>query len=93
MITLADVIKQARVGRYTQKEMAICLDMSQPNYANIENGFTTPDAKTLLMIARLLGVDLNKLAAGVDIMSCYHKIDEHRKQKALNAQRKLENAG
>ena len=84
---IADAIKAARVGKFTQVEMAQSLGMSQPNYANIENGFSTPDAPTLLKIARILNIDLNKLAAEFDVIAHYKAVDLYRKAKAERAQR------
>lgn len=86
-MTLSQTIKAARVGRYSQVEMAMCLGMSQPAYSNIENGITEPSASVLFTLSRILGLDMSVFVARVDVLPLHALITQHRAAKAANAQR------
>jgi len=87
-MTLAATIKAARVGRYSQTEVAMILGLSQPSYSNIENGITEPSATTLFTLCRVLGIDLSPFIARVDVLPYLTQVTQHRADKAQRAQRR-----
>lgn len=56
-MNLGERIKQLRLDKgYTQREVAEKLGVSQPNYAQYENGRRNPKPETLKKIAKAIGV-------------------------------------
>jgi len=59
---IGENIKRIRVKKgYTQLDLAVECGMEESNIGRIENGNTSPNIKTLLKIAKGLGVSLSEL--------------------------------
>lgn len=62
MIKLQSILKKERDNKkYTQKEIADILNISQQTYNNYETGKRTPDIETLIRIADFYKVSLDYL--------------------------------
>lgn len=61
--TMGQVIADARAGlSLTQKQLAAKAGLSRSYICDIENDRYTPSVKSLFLLARLLGLDLNFFA-------------------------------
>ncbi len=48
---------------FTQQDIADQINVDRSTYSNYERAVTEPDVKTLVMLAKILGVDANELLA------------------------------
>jgi transcriptional regulator with XRE-family HTH domain len=59
---LGSILKKVRdVKGLSQKELAVLLDMPQPQYSRIEGGKTDPSFSAVTKIAKALGLSLSEL--------------------------------
>jgi len=76
-MNIGEKIKKVREAKgFSQKQVAVMLDMDQSQYSKIENGKTDPTTSTLEKIARTLGVDVPVLFASDDIFKDVNSADK-----------------
>jgi transcriptional regulator with XRE-family HTH domain len=77
VMNIGEKIKKVREAKgFSQKQVAVMLDMDQSQYSKIENGKTDPTTSTLEKIARTLGVDVPVLFASDDIFKDVNSADK-----------------
>ena len=77
VMNIGEKIKKVREAKgFSQKQVAIMLDMDQSQYSKIENGKTDPTTSTLEKIARSLGVEVPVLFASDDIFKDVNSADK-----------------
>ena len=89
-IMLKDRLKNARLNaKLTQKQMADILDISQPTYAQWENGRRTPKPDTLNKLSEILNVTSDYLQGRddglediIDVLKI-KTLSEHEKQEII----------
>jgi transcriptional regulator with XRE-family HTH domain len=76
-MNIGEKIKKVREAKgFSQKQVAVMLDMDQSQYSKIENGKTDPTTSTLEKIAKTLGVDVPVLFASDDIFKDVNSADK-----------------
>jgi len=77
VMNIGEKIKKVREAKgFSQKQVAVMLDMDQSQYSKIENGKTDPTTSTLEKIAKTLGVDVPVLFASDDIFKDVNSADK-----------------
>jgi transcriptional regulator with XRE-family HTH domain len=76
-MNIGDKIKKVREAKgFTQKQVAIMLEMDQSQYSKIENGKTDPTTSTLEKITKSLGIEVSELFASDDIFKDVNSADK-----------------
>jgi transcriptional regulator with XRE-family HTH domain len=76
-MNIGDKIKRVREAKsFTQKQVAVMLEMDQSQYSKIENGKTDPTTSTLEKIAKTLGVEISELFSSDDIFKDVNSADK-----------------
>jgi transcriptional regulator with XRE-family HTH domain len=76
-MNIGEKIKKVREAKgFSQKQVAVMLDMDQSQYSKIENSKTDPTTSTLEKIAKTLGVDVPVLFASDDIFKDANSADK-----------------
>jgi transcriptional regulator with XRE-family HTH domain len=76
-MNIGEKIKKVREAKgFSQKQVAVMLDMDQSQYSKIENDKTDPTTSTLEKIAKTLGVDVPVLFASDDIFKNVNSADK-----------------
>ena len=77
LMNIGEKIKKVREAKgFSQKQVAVMLDMDQSQYSKIENGKTDPTTSTLEKIAKTLGVDVPVLFASDDVFKDVNSADK-----------------
>ena len=61
------LIEQRKLFKYTQRQMGLFLNISQPSYIRYENGGAQPTLENLVKIADLFDVSVDYLLGREDI--------------------------
>ncbi len=76
-MNIGDKIKKVREAKdFTQKQVALMLDMDQSQYSKIEKGKTDPTTSTLEKISKALGIEVAELFASDDIFKDVNSADK-----------------
>jgi transcriptional regulator with XRE-family HTH domain len=74
---IGDKIKKAREAKgWSQKEVALSLQMDQSQYSKIENNKTDPHLSTIEKIAKALGVSIEELFAADKVFKDVSSFDK-----------------
>ena len=76
-MNVGEKIRKVREAKgFTQKQVAIMLDMDQSQYFKIENDKTDPTTSTLEKISKSLGIEVSELFASDDIFKDVNSADK-----------------
>lgn len=76
-MNIGDKIKKVREAKgFTQKQVAIMLEMDQSQYSKIEKGKTDPTTSTLEKISKALAIEVSELFASDDIFKDVNSADK-----------------
>lgn len=76
-MNIGEQIKKIRTAKnFSQKEVALALEMDQAQFSRIESGKTDPAFSTIEKIAQALGVQLSELVNAEDVFKEVNSYDK-----------------